>query len=310
MASERSIGVGLVGAGPWSERFLAPMLARGPETRLLGIWGRRPGAVNELAQRFDARAFPSFEDLVDSCEAVAFCVPPAVQAELALVATAAGRALLFSKPLAEDVNSAEQVARAAEDAGVPTLFGLNWHVHPATLQFVAASQQIGVSGCEASFLSSAYLAGPFATDWRLRRGVILDIGPHAFDLLELCAGSITAVHVEGHPLRFVSILAEHTSGAVSAVLLSASAGIDPYEAKVRAYGEIGSASLDCAELDATTSMSCLCRLFAALVKGKTSAAGLGVARGLEIQRIIGAAERSLASGGAREAVSPCTQGDR
>ncbi|MHB8468022.1 MAG: Gfo/Idh/MocA family oxidoreductase, partial [Acidimicrobiales bacterium] len=76
------------------------MLAAGPETSLAGVWARRPEAAAELAARFGAPAFDRYEDLLDASEAVAFAVPPDVQATMALEAVAAGKALLLEKPLA------------------------------------------------------------------------------------------------------------------------------------------------------------------------------------------------------------------
>jgi predicted dehydrogenase len=46
------LGVGLVGTGPWAEMAHAPILTGGPETELVGIWGRRPEAAAELAAKF------------------------------------------------------------------------------------------------------------------------------------------------------------------------------------------------------------------------------------------------------------------
>ncbi|MBV9935452.1 MAG: Gfo/Idh/MocA family oxidoreductase, partial [Actinobacteria bacterium] len=92
------LDVGLVGAGPWAQFVHGPMLAAGPETRLAGVWARRPEAADELAVRFGSQAFATYDDLLDGCDAVAFAVPPMVQAELAVTAAQAGKALLLEKP--------------------------------------------------------------------------------------------------------------------------------------------------------------------------------------------------------------------
>ncbi|MEV4899544.1 Gfo/Idh/MocA family oxidoreductase, partial [Nonomuraea sp. NPDC055795] len=76
------VRVGLVGAGPWAEMAHAPMLAQSPEIEFAGVWARRP----EAAARLGAPVFERIEDLFDACEAVCFCVPPAVQAELGVKA--------------------------------------------------------------------------------------------------------------------------------------------------------------------------------------------------------------------------------
>lgn len=78
-----ALEVGLVGAGPWAQLVHGPVLAAGPETRLAGVWARRPEAASELAGRLGVRPFARYEDLVDASEALAFAVPPVVQAELA-----------------------------------------------------------------------------------------------------------------------------------------------------------------------------------------------------------------------------------
>src|SRR5687768_14983337 len=104
--------VGLVGAGPWAAMVHAPVLAAGPETTLEVVWARRPEAAAELAGKFGAAPVSSFDELLGRCEALAFCVPPMVQAELAPVAAKAGKALLLEKPLAGDLDGAQRVADA------------------------------------------------------------------------------------------------------------------------------------------------------------------------------------------------------
>ena len=41
------VAVGLVGAGGWADLVHAPTLAAGPQTRLAGVWARRPEAAGE-----------------------------------------------------------------------------------------------------------------------------------------------------------------------------------------------------------------------------------------------------------------------
>src|SRR5262245_29260326 len=98
--------------------FHAPLLAAGPELTLSAIWARRPDAARELAGQHGAIAAPTFEDLLSRCDAVAFSVPPDVQAMLAPRAARAGKHLLLEKPLAFTVSDAEAVAAAVDEAGV------------------------------------------------------------------------------------------------------------------------------------------------------------------------------------------------
>ena len=75
--------IGLLGTGPWARLTHGPALVEHPETELVGVWGRRPQAAAELAGHLGTRAYDSADDLFADCEAVAFALPPDVQAPLA-----------------------------------------------------------------------------------------------------------------------------------------------------------------------------------------------------------------------------------
>ncbi|WP_203653653.1 Gfo/Idh/MocA family oxidoreductase, partial [Streptomyces sp. SID339] len=71
---------GLVGTGPWASATHAPALSRHPGVDLNGIWGRRPEPAAALAAEHGTRAFADVDELFAACDAVAFAVPPDVQA--------------------------------------------------------------------------------------------------------------------------------------------------------------------------------------------------------------------------------------
>jgi predicted dehydrogenase len=89
-ARGRTTKVGLVGAGPWAAMFHAPMISGSPDATLAAVWARRPEAAAEIAQEYGASVAETFDDLLAGCDAVAFAVPPDVQADLAPRAAAAG----------------------------------------------------------------------------------------------------------------------------------------------------------------------------------------------------------------------------
>ena len=88
------------------------------------MWARREDAATELAQQYGASVAGSFEELLERCDAIAFAVPPDVQAALAPRAAAAGKHLLLEKPLAFSLTDAERLAAAVDEAGVSTLLFL------------------------------------------------------------------------------------------------------------------------------------------------------------------------------------------
>lgn len=288
------LAVGLVGAGPWASMVHAPVLAAGPSTRLAGVWSRTAAHAEALAATHGVPAPPSFEALLEGCEAVAFAVPPAVQAPLATQAAEAGRAVLLEKPVADDLVGAERLAEAVGAAGVASLVVLSYRFSPAVDTFLQAARGFDAVGGRACFLSGAFLGGPFATGWRLERGAVLDVGPHVLDLVDAALGPILELRALGDPHGWVSVAAEHEGGAVSDVSLCCRAGIEPSRTDVEVYGPSGVLSVDAREGVGPESFLEVGRRFAAAVAGDpAAAAGLDVHRGLHLQRLVAEVEVQL-----------------
>jgi predicted dehydrogenase len=271
----------------------APALAAGPGTRLAGVWARRPEAADELAGRHRTPSYERLDDLFDACEAVAFCVPPAVQAELGVLAAKAGKALLLEKPLAADLDGARRLAGAIEDAGVASQMVFTFRYSPATTAFLARARELAPFGGHGSFIAGALHGGPFATPWRLERGAVLDLGPHVIDLLDAALGRVAGVRAHGHPLRWAGLLLEHESGAVSeaSVTMAATGEIPP--PRIEVYGSAGSAFLLGPDLGQDVFAEVAAQ-FAATVRAG-GGHPLDARHGLRIQRIIEEAERQLGS---------------
>jgi predicted dehydrogenase len=215
------IRVGLVGAGPWAGMFHAPLLAVGPGLTLSAVWARRPEAARQLAGQHGAVAVATFDDLLTRCDAVAFSVPPDVQAALAPVAARAGKHLLLEKPLAFTVEDAEAIAAAADEAGVATQLILTYRFTSPVREFLAALDGSTVRHVRTAFVTAGALPGsPFATPWRQLAGsAVLDVGPHALDLAEATAGPITEVRA-AESGGVVAISSKHAGGAAGQVTLS------------------------------------------------------------------------------------------
>lgn len=188
--------IGLAGAGPWARQTHAPALAAHPAVDFAGVWARGRGN----ADAFGVRVFDQFGDLLEHVDAVAFAVPPRVQAELAVVAARAGRHLILEKPLADSVERATQVAEAVAAARVTSVMVLTRRFAPETREFLRRARQGEWSGASAVWLSGALLGGAYATSqWRRELGALSDIGPHLIDLVEAALGPVVGVrsaHVE------------------------------------------------------------------------------------------------------------------
>uniref|UniRef100_UPI0013B37A3D Gfo/Idh/MocA family protein n=1 Tax=Nonomuraea lactucae TaxID=2249762 RepID=UPI0013B37A3D len=260
----------------------------GPHTRLAGVWARRP----EAAARLGAPVFERVEELFDACEAVAFCVPPAVQAEIGVRAARAGKALLLEKPLADSLENAERLAEAIREAGVASQMVLTLRYAAGTREFLARCAEIEPFGGHAANITGVLLGdNPFATPWRLERGALLDVGPHVVDLLDAALGPVTGVRAHGHPLGWTGLLLDHEGGAVSEASLCMAAPGDPRPSSVAVYGRKGSALLRPADDGALATVA---EEFAGTVR-QGGGHPLDAARGLRLQRIIAEAEAQLAA---------------
>jgi predicted dehydrogenase len=287
------LSVGLAGAGPWAAKAYAPMLAAGPETRLAGVWARRPEAARALAEAHGAEAAASFDALLERCDAVAFAVPPDVQVELGVRAARAGRHLMLDKPLALDLHGARRLAAAVDQAGVVTQVMLTQRFRPQTRAFLDSAREFGAIGARLAFLSSAFVRGPYATPWRREHGALHDLGPHALDLLDAALGPIGEIRGAGDPRGWVALTCEHEGGAVSELAMSGVMELPQSVFEIELYGPRGRLAFDAVAAARDEPWSAARRGFAEAVRAGR-APELDVHRGLRIQEWIDRALSALA----------------
>ncbi|MEU5693530.1 Gfo/Idh/MocA family oxidoreductase [Actinosynnema sp. NPDC020468] len=286
---DEQLRVGLIGAGPWADRVHAPGLADHPGTRLTAVWARRPEAAAALASSYDAVVASDVDSLLTQVDAVAFAVPPAVQAEIAVRAAKAGKHLVLEKPIAGSLAEAERLVDAVGEAGVASLVVLTRRYAPETREQLEQLHAVGGwVGGGARWLTGALLGGPYSkSPWRHERGPLDDVGPHAFDLLDAALGPIVEVIAADRSAHGVwQVVFAHEGGATSVATMTMSVPLQPGIAEVVVYGEHGHRTL---ADRGTPALQCYTNLlddFVALVDSGTSTHPLDVRRGLHLQRII------------------------
>jgi len=119
--TDEQLRFGLIGTGYWAREVHAAGIATHPDARLVGVWGRDPAKVAAVATSYDATPFDDLDAMLETVDAVAFAVPPDVQAALAPQVVAAGCHVLFEKPLAIGVAAADAVLEAVQAAGVASV---------------------------------------------------------------------------------------------------------------------------------------------------------------------------------------------
>ena len=223
-----------------------PGLLAAEGVELVGVWGRSPERARTLATSLGVSAYDDFEALLASVDAVAFAVPPQIQAELALMAANAGKHLLLDKPIAMTASAANALRDAATSAGVASVVFFTDRFADASRAWFrdVLTTEGWRGGWLRSFSSLQAPDNPFgSSSWRWENGALWDTGPHALSTLSTALGparSLTAVAGDGD---LVTLVIRHESGVTSTAVLTlfappAAAG---FEAAV--WGEAGTSRM-------------------------------------------------------------------
>src|ERR1700722_7762553 len=103
---------GLIGTGHWAQIVHAPALASTDGVELAAVWGRNRASAEQLARTHNAAAYSDIGSFLAEVDAVAFAVPPDVQAPIAQRAANAGKHLLLEKPVALEDSAADALVDA------------------------------------------------------------------------------------------------------------------------------------------------------------------------------------------------------
>ncbi len=214
---------GLVGTGPWATMAHGPGLVAARGVDLVGVWGRSQEKAESLATSLGVTAYDDYDALLADVEAVAFAVPPDVQAEVALVAARAGKHLLLDKPVAVTVDDARALRDAATAAGVASVvFFTDRFIDASRDWFREVGSTEGWRGGWLRWFSALQEAdNPFgASPWRQERGALWDTGPHALSTMGAALGPVASVAAVGGDGDLVTLVLRHESGATSTVSLT------------------------------------------------------------------------------------------
>jgi len=199
--SQTKLRWGILGAARVNERFL-PAIANGaPNSELVAIASRRPGAAAETLQKYapgqqGVKIHESPEALLRDDNVQAVYVPLANEehGEWVLRAVEHGKHVLCEKPMALKVSDIDAIEKAAAQKGVTVMEGFMYRFHP---QFARAREILdsGVIG-DIRFVRASYsFLMRQARMYRINRnteqggGAMWDIGPYAIHSLRMCFGS-------------------------------------------------------------------------------------------------------------------------
>lgn len=284
---------GLAGTGHWARVTHAAALASTPGVELAAVWGRDAQAARSLAGEHGAVAHHGFDAFLAGVDAVAFALPPDVQAGLAVRAAAEGKHLLLEKPIATDEEGAGALTAAVRASGVASAVFFTARFRPAIRAWLAeVTARGGWHGGSALWLSAGLLADN-PSPWRIAKGGLWDVGPHAVSLLWAALGPVEQVAAVGGRADLVHLVLHHRGGASSTVTLSQSAPRPAMALEVTVWGEGGRLWMPKGSADAVSTMRVALAELTANARSGTAAHECDAAFGGQIVRVLSAAERQL-----------------
>jgi len=296
-----ALRIGVAGTGHWADTVHIPGLKLQPAVELVGVWGRNRATVDTVAKRHGILGFTRFEDMLAAADAVSFSLPPDVQAELAVKAAEAGKHLLLEKPIAPTVEGAQRIADAASRAGVSTVVFFTRRFVP---EFERVLQEMSAkrwTGARVRQHTEAMLPGsPYAGSvWRQAEGAALwDLGPHALSVLTAILGPVEKISASRTLDQLSCFTATHKGGAVSEVSLGLYTKPTEIKSEYLFSGPDGDAPLPIPTFPRPQALATAAGELAANVAKGERRHRCDVTVGLEVVRVLAAADRALATGGA------------
>jgi predicted dehydrogenase len=291
---------GLVGTGYWAQVTHVPALAGLPDAELAAVWGRDPAAAEALAATCGAASHNDFDAFLGHVDAVAFAVPPHVQAPLAVRAAEAGKHLLLEKPVALSVAEADKLVAAVDEAQVASVVFFTWRFNPEIRAWLTDEQARGGwsgegwSGGAAIWLGTALQDdNPFDTPWRREKGALWDLGPHLVGMLWACLGPVTEVTAVAGKSDVAHLVLRHQTGVTSTVTTTLNAPEAAGGVTVFVWGEAGRSVMPAELVDPVAALrAAAAELMAGAAAGRL-AHPCDVRFGRDITRVLAQAEAQL-----------------
>ena len=291
---------GLVGTGHWAKITHAPALGSLSGSTLSAVWGRNVDAAGALAAEYGATAFPDVGVFLDAVDAVAFAVPPNVQAPLAIRAAEAGKHLLLEKPIALTLDDSDKLVAAVDASGVASVVFFTLRFSTEIRAWLADQHARGGwsgggwSGGVGVWLGSALQPdSPFNTPWRREKGGLWDLGPHVLSLLWACLGPVTSVSAVAGAADVTHLVLGHESGASSTATVTLSAPAVASGNNLFVWGEAGRSVMPSTPFDPVQALRTAASELVASASMARPEHPCDVSFGREVLRVLAAAQAHL-----------------
>ncbi|WP_214628415.1 Gfo/Idh/MocA family protein [Paenibacillus agaridevorans] len=222
-----TVRIGFIGAGGIAEHHMNTLQRIHP-AKITAIFDVNPNRAAEIADKYEAAAYASVEQLLDSgqVDAVFVCSPPFARDGAEVLAAQKGIAVLAEKPVALNMEQAKEWEAQILGSGVVHSSGYCLRYLDIVQKAKAYLQDKKIS------LVQAYRIGgkpPMAwwTRMEMSGGQLVEQSTHQLDLVRYLAGEISSVHAFHAQTHIKQTDPEATAydvGAVSFVLASGGVG--------------------------------------------------------------------------------------
>jgi len=176
--------VGIIGGGAMGQHHTR-IYSEMKNVELVGICDVDKNRAETLAKAHNTKPYFDHKELLrQELDAVSVVVPTTLHARVALDVIESGTNLLVEKPIANTIENADIIIKAAHDAKVKLMVGHVERFNPAVLKL----KEIIDSGRLGKIVSiSSRRVGPFNP--RIRdAGIIMDLGVHDIDVISYLYG--------------------------------------------------------------------------------------------------------------------------
>ncbi|RAR44996.1 Gfo/Idh/MocA family protein [Paenibacillus sp. MDMC362] len=195
----------VIGAGTMG-RTHATAYASMPGVKLAGIADIRTEKAQQLADRFGAQAYTSFEAAVaglgaDRMDVIDVCLPTPLHKDYVVKAADIGKHVICEKPLARSEADARFMINYCQDKDVRLFVG---HVLRFFPEYVKAKSLLDQGSIGKPAVIRAGRGGGYPVGWNhwysdfgASGGITLDAMIHDFDYLRWCFGEVERVYAKG-----------------------------------------------------------------------------------------------------------------
>ena len=197
-----TIRVGIIGCGKIAQVRHIPEYLANPNAEICGFYDINLARAEELARKYGAKAYPTYEALLadPSIDAVSVCAANHVHAEISIAALKAGKHVLCEKPMAISLEECEAMVAAARESGKYLMIGQNQRLAKAHIKARELIAQ-GAIGKVLTFRTIFGHGGPetwsidpgknvwFFDKTKAAMGAMADLGIHKTDMIQYVLGS-------------------------------------------------------------------------------------------------------------------------